>query len=189
MLLSAVVLPTIVSLALAAPRPRQDFCDMRACLNDLRIPELPGCEALAADDNVPSSSEVLVEQVLCLRSAYSMFEYASSACEPCMEALGIPDLDFDASEPIKAWPSIIAPSDVDHPMYPAMAAEASLFRAEDQLAKQEALVAEREWRRLRAEYKSGERALSAVQAKTVSDRPHVGHLLRDVLTFGIAHWW
>ena len=32
MLLSAVVLPTIVSLALAAPRPRQDFCDMRVRL-------------------------------------------------------------------------------------------------------------------------------------------------------------
>ena len=105
-----------------------------------------------------------------------------------MEALGIPDLDFDASEPIKAWPSIIAPSDVDHPMYPAMAAEASLFRAEDQLAKQEALAAEREWRRLRAEFKSGERALSAM-AKTASDRPQIGHLLRDVLTLGIAHWW
>ncbi|KAL1743789.1 hypothetical protein HDZ31DRAFT_40146 [Schizophyllum fasciatum] len=177
MRVSAVVLPTMVSAALAAPRPRQEYCDMQACLNDLRMPDLPACEGLTTGDNFLSQSAVLVEQVLCLRSAYSLFEYASFNCEPCMDALGIPDNEGDVNAP---WTPIKAPSDVDHPMYQAMASEATLFRAEDALLRMEALEAERELRQLRKASREAHKQLAP-------HYPPMGHLLRSVLSFAL-HW-
>ncbi|TRM70404.1 hypothetical protein BD626DRAFT_391500 [Schizophyllum amplum] len=181
MRLSAVALSTLVSAALAAPRPRQEYCDMKTCLNDLRAAAIPACEALESGTGGETSagslsdSAIIVRQVLCLQEAYTVFEYTSLNCEPCMEELSIPDEDeFD--EP---YPGAYSTSfDSEDALYQVRAAENALIRAEQRMSLADA-------HRISVEdaYEFGNRYSHAPGAKRHSRAP------ANRYSHSHAHWY